>query len=242
MKQETKKLPGFYIALCCCVIAIGAAGYILQKEDTKTAVTPSEEISLETDNSPSLELSAVPDSPPTEEIITLETEPPIAEYEEAAAIQEDVTDYTYDNPDIAASSIITTAEAEELLGNPIPDITVLDGYSGDSLVYNEAYGDWRTHNGIDIEAELGCSVCTAADGTVKSVSETGNGKAVTIEHENGLSTVYAQLGSVNVAEGDKISANSVIGTVGEPIGENCKVPHLHYEVHKDGKPVNPEEY
>lgn len=244
MKNEStsKKLPGFYIALCCCVIAIGAAGYILQKEESESSnvVTPVEETAQNETDEQDLTLSLVPDAVPTEEVI-IYTEPPVTEME-ASAVVEEVYDYTYDNPDIEASSIVINAEAASELSNPIPDVTVLEGFSGDSLVYNETYADWRTHNGIDIEAELGCSVSAAADGTVVSVTEGSNGKAVKIEHTGGLSTVYAQLGSVNVAEGDTVAANSVIGTVGEPIGENVKAPHLHYEIYKGNKPVNPEEY
>lgn len=243
MKQEKtgKKLPGFYVALCCCVIAIGAAGYMLQKNGTESnnAITQDEQNT----SSDEYEFSVAANSEPNtvENEITLYTEPPTDNLE-AAAIVEEVYDYTYDNPDIEAASVIVNAENSSILSNPIPDVTILDGFSGDTLKYNEIYDDWRSHNGIDISAEKGCSISAAADGTVVSVTESSNGKEVKIEHENGLSTVYAQLDSINVTEGDSIKANSVIGTVGDSIGENVKTPHLHYEIHKDNKPVNPEDY
>ncbi len=243
MKQEStsKKLPGFYIALCCCVIAIGAAGYLLQQDEitTDNALTQVEETVSDASDDYTLALSEAVQELPTEEVITIYTEPPV---QEAAAVAQEVYDYTYDNPDIAASSVVVNAEETSVLSKPVADVTVLEGFSGDTLVYNEIYGDWRTHNGIDIEAELGCSVNAAADGTVTKVTEGSHGKEVVIEHDNGLSTIYAQLGSVNVSEGDSVVSDSVIGTIGEPVGENVKTPHLHYEIHRDNKPVNPEEY
>ena len=64
-----------------------------------------------------------------------------------------------------ASSSAAPASTQPVSGR------VLNGYSGDELVYNKTLGDWRTHNGIDIQASEGDSVRTAAGGTVLSVKD-----------------------------------------------------------------------
>ncbi len=236
MKKDTeKKLPGFYIALCCCVLAIGVAGFVIQgNEDAPTEVaTVVEEAEVA---SP---IYDEPEPEPTETAAEIEVAEAIIDPPPAEVVFED---YTYDNPDFVDAASVVTVPDNGLFSDPVAEMTVKLGLVTDNLMYNEYYKDWRTHNGIDIAAELGCSVCAAADGTVAKIGQDSYGKTVTIEHNDGFKTVYAQLGEVNVNTGDKVTVGSVIGTVGESIGENMTEPHLHYELHKDGKPVNPEEY
>lgn len=240
MKENdtTKKLSVFYIALCCCVIAIGAAGFIMQGNETEPANTsvlvsetdaPDEETAVY-----DIQNADVVDD--KSQIAAIDT--PAIEPETTA----DVDDYAYDNPDVAASSIVVNAAESEEFANPLSEMTVKFGFVTDKLIYNEVYGDWRTHNGIDLAAPIGCSVNAVADGTVKTTDNTSYGNTVTIEHNNGFVSVYSQLGDINVKPGDSIKQGSVIGTVGKSTGENLKDSHLHFELHKDGKPVNPEEY
>lgn len=235
--QHTKKLPGFYIAVCCCVIAIGVAGTILNNtsEEEVSSTTHSEEQA----NEPQLAF----DIQATAEPIELTPEPALstaAPSVEPTSQPED--DYEFNNPDTVSAAVIVNAEESCDFVAPLTEMSILYGFSGDTLMYNEVYEDWRTHNGIDIEAPVGCSVCAAADGTVSDVKDGIFGKTVEIEHNNGFKSVYAQLGEINVAAGDNVTQGSVIGTVGESKGENITAPHLHYELHKDNKPQNPEEY
>ena len=109
-------------------------------------------------------------------------------------------------------------------------------------MYNECYGDWRTHNGIDIAAPIGCSVSATAGGYVTEVKKGSYGNSVTVEHADGFKSVYAQLGEVSVKVDDEVKQGAVIGTIGESVGENLKESHLHYELYKNGKVVNPDEY
>ncbi|MGN0162656.1 MAG: peptidoglycan DD-metalloendopeptidase family protein [Candidatus Ornithomonoglobus sp.] len=250
-KDQTRKLPGFYIALCCCVIAIGAAGFIAQHMESKTtnAVTPVEEDVIKTQEAILPLITELPGSETASSYNTIVVEEPTEEpaeqensgTEAAASAETAVEEYAVDNPDVAAASVTVNAEDSGMFASPVPASTILEGYSGDTLKYNTVYEDWRTHNGIDIEASVGCSVSAAADGTVCEVTEGSYGKQVTIQHNNGYSTVYAQLGDINVALGDEVSSGSVIGTVGESRGENINAPHLHYEIRRDGNPLNPEE-
>lgn len=239
-KNQTKKLPGFYIALCCCVLGIGAAGFIAQRMETSSTNALTEVI--ETPEPiltapPAEENAAVSDIAAEEPVSITVTESPAAA-EEAAAIE----DYTYDNPDLAPAAAIVNAEDSDTLADPLPEMTVIYPYYGDKLVYNELLEDWRTHEGVDLAANAGASVAAAADGTIESITDGAMGKEVVIDHGNGLKTVYAQLGEVSAAEGDTVSTGSVIGTIAPAKGETAREPHLHYEVINDGKSVDPAEY
>lgn len=238
-KNQTKKLPSFYIALCCCVIAIGVAGFIIQgkkSEPTQLPVNVSEtaapELAFAEDNSAQIpETADIPEVLPTEYVAEIPSD-----------IETDTEDYAYDNPDVVSASVTVNAEEVCEFQNPLAEMSVIFGFCTDNLIYNEYYRDWRTHNGIDITADLGCSVLCVADGTVTDVSNRSYGKSVTIEHPNGFKSVYAQLNEISVKAGDTITQGSVIGTVGESTGENTAEPHLHFELYKDAKPVNPQEY
>lgn len=238
-KNQTKKLPSFYIALCCCVIAIGVAGFIIQGNDIEPTQLP---VNVSETSSPELsyaedisakppEISDIPETLPTEYVVEI---PSVAET--------DTEDYAYDNPDVVSASVTVNAEDVCEFQNPLAEMSIIFGFCTDNLIYNEYYRDWRTHNGIDITADLGCSVLCVADGTVADVSNRSYGNSVTIEHPNGFKSVYAQLNEVSVKSGDTVTQGSVIGTVGESTGENTAEPHLHFELYKDAKPVNPQEY
>ena len=63
-------------------------------------------------------------------------------------VAEDTENYAYDNPDLEPASVIVQAEESGSFTDPVPGMTVLYGFSGDTLMYNEVLGDWRTHDGI----------------------------------------------------------------------------------------------
>lgn len=94
------------------------------------------------------------------------------------------------------------------------------------------------HSGVDITARYGAPAKAAADGTVVFVGwRNGYGMTVEIAHANGFSTLYAHNSKYAVAVGQKIKRGDVVcyvGTTGWTTG-----PHLHYEVQRFGKPLNP---
>lgn len=100
----------------------------------------------------------------------------------------------------------------------------------------------RQHNGIDFASRAGTEVLAAGDGLVQVAPKTlaGYGNVVYIRHRDGLYSLYAQLLEAKVQPGDQVKAGQVIGFVGSTgisIG-----PHLHYEIWKDGIPVDPIQY
>ena len=110
------------------------------------------------------------------------------------------------------------------------------------IVTSEFGWRWgRRHNGIDIGLPIGSDV-KAADGGVVVFSGTkgGYGKCVIIDHGANLKTLYAHNNKLYVKKGDKVFKGQTIaasGNTGVSTG-----PHLHFEIQKNGTPVNPRNY
>lgn len=122
---------------------------------------------------------------------------------------------------------------------------ILTDFAEDSLIYSNTLEEWTTHLGIDIKADKASVVVAAESGTVKSIkNDPRYGLTITIEHNENFETVYANLlSSEFVNEGDQVEKGQTIGTVGESASfEIAEVPHLHFEMYKDGVVVNPTLY
>ena len=119
---------------------------------------------------------------------------------------------------------------------------IITDYADESLIYSKTLDEWTTHFGIDIKADKTSSVVSAEDGIVKSIkNDPRYGLSVIISHEDGYETLYANLLSADfVKEGDKVSKNQTIGTIGESASfEISEQPHLHFEILQNGENVNP---
>lgn len=96
----------------------------------------------------------------------------------------------------------------------------------------------EAHDGIDLAAPVGTPVKTAAAGKVIYAGEQkGYGLIAIIEHPNGLSTLYAHNHELRVKTGQQVREGQVIASVGE--SGRTTGPHLHFEVRRDGVPVDP---
>ncbi len=94
------------------------------------------------------------------------------------------------------------------------------------------------HEGIDIDGLVGEPILAAASGTVvRAGRENGYGRFVVVDHGGGLSSLYAHASRLLVHEGDRVEAGEEIARVGR--SGNARGSHLHFEVHRDGRPVNP---
>ncbi|WP_372775736.1 peptidoglycan DD-metalloendopeptidase family protein [Mangrovibacterium sp.] len=100
----------------------------------------------------------------------------------------------------------------------------------------------RFHYGMDFTAPIGTEIYATGDGVVKEAetSRSGFGRWVVIDHGFGYETLYGHMNEFNVKKGQKVKRGSVIGYVGN--AGTSSGPHLHYEVHRNGKPVNPQYY
>jgi murein DD-endopeptidase MepM/ murein hydrolase activator NlpD len=111
--------------------------------------------------------------------------------------------------------------------------------SGFGYRIHPIYKTWRMHTGIDFTAPIGTPIYATGDGVVerKKGKMTGYGKVVVIDHGYGYESLYAHMSKIIVKPGEKVKRGQVIGYVGNT-GRSTG-PHLHYEIKKNGKPVNP---
>ncbi|MBZ5500364.1 MAG: M23 family metallopeptidase [Acidobacteriia bacterium] len=102
-------------------------------------------------------------------------------------------------------------------------------------------GEIHFHSGLDISASPGIPIRATADGVVGHSGWSQNsGFVVVLEHGCGYSTIYAHNKRNAVKVGQRIKTGDVVGYVGST-GKSTG-PHVHYEVWKNGKNVNPQEY
>ena len=149
-----------------------------------------------------------------------------------------------ENKDDSAVSGETTVTKAML--SPVNGAAVLKGYASDSLVYSNTLKHWATHTAMDFTVEEGTTVIAVLDGTVSAVENDAlMGLTVKVSHDNGLETVYSCLEAVpdGIKEGASVLRGQAIGNVGNSgASESADGAHLHFEVLKDGKSVNPQSY
>jgi murein DD-endopeptidase MepM/ murein hydrolase activator NlpD len=96
----------------------------------------------------------------------------------------------------------------------------------------------RPHEGIDVSAPMGAPIIAPASGIIRAAgNEPGYGNTFEIDHGNGIVTRFAHCSKVLVRNGQRVTRGEAIATVGNT-GLSTG-PHLHYEVHVNGKPVDP---
>ena len=124
------------------------------------------------------------------------------------------------------------------------DGTTVTVFSMSELLYDETMADWRTHEGLDIQAAEGDAVKTAAAGEVTSVTQDElMGTTVCITHSGGYVTKYSSLqDNPPISEGQQLAAGDIVGYVGTAAAEASMGPHLHFSVEKDGTLIDPKEY
>lgn len=118
-------------------------------------------------------------------------------------------------------------------------------YAQDKLVYSKTLDEWRSHAGVDLKAARGTPVKVVADGIVTEIKNDPRlGVTIIVDHSNGLKTVYANLASGDmVTPNQKVKQGEVIGSVGNTASfESAEPAHLHFEVLKNNKNVNPSDY
>ena len=127
-------------------------------------------------------------------------------------------------------------------------------YKGDIVIRNDNCGDGlfassrsgrRMHKGIDLFADVGTPVLSAKSGRVVSATANrGMGKYVIIRHRDNIITIYGHLSAIFVQKNDSVRQGQVIGSVGKTGNARSSqiLPHLHFEIRKNGIPQDPLEY
>lgn len=102
-------------------------------------------------------------------------------------------------------------------------------------------GRKELHKGVDIANQKGTAILATADGVVSYAGKKGAmGNIVVIDHGHGMVTRYAHLSKAVKTRGEKVKRGDIIAQMGN--SGRSTGPHLHYEVHLNGVPVNPAKY
>jgi len=111
--------------------------------------------------------------------------------------------------------------------------------SGYGYRIHPIYKTRKLHTGMDFSAKSGTPIYATGDGKISEVkkSRRGYGNHVIIDHSYGYKTLYAHMTKYIVHKGQKVKRGEVIGYVGST--GTSVAPHLHYEVHKNGRKINP---
>lgn len=166
---------------------------------------------------------------------------------------EETTDTYTPNPyDEDAQSVIGQ---QEIIKMPVKDqkqaeiVTKFYDYNADDedqesalVLYNNRY---YQSTGVDIASSDGetFDVTASLSGTVSEVKEDPLlGNVVVLSHEDNVMTYYASLGEVSVQDGDKVKQGDTLGTAGKNLFGKDSGVHVHFELRKDGKEVNPEAF
>lgn len=121
-------------------------------------------------------------------------------------------------------------------GIPVPEARTSSSFGWRANPFTGEGAEW--HAGLDFPAPVGTPVLATADGVVESVGPTGGyGTAVVVRNGGDYSTIYGHLRDATVAVGARIQRGDVVGHVGST-GRSTG-PHVHYEVRRGGRPVNP---
>lgn len=262
--KKGKKSIGFYVTSVLCICAVGVAGWSVFGDKAEVSGTEvnipvqsenaaeqwgfsaddanaglTSEVSSKAEGTVSEKgkeaennkaLSSSPEKTSKTSSETKKEEPADVPFDEALIYEDDM----------GAKQVAGKNDKNGIFTLPVTG-EIIAKFSGEELVYNEALGDWRVHNGIDIAAEKGIKVKTAAAGKVIDIySDELNCATVVIRHSDNITAYYSGLNEkVPVKKNAQVTAGTVIGSVAGVPGEGNEKCHIHLAVKKDGAYVDP---
>jgi len=269
--KEFWNRQGFYIILFICVCAIGATAFWTSmdrnrmqiQEETEDDMVAQEEKQDELTEEPAQQADASDKMDIKIKDVVVDEEDQGKKDQETSKPQPEKAGQGSDKSKTAADKLVPVSaqdskskvvsaataaqsqKASKVLAQKPVDGKILADFVLDELQYSRTLKEWTTHAGIDIESPLGSPVRAALDGVVESVEEDSlMGIIITIDHGNGLKTRYANLSTKDmVRPNQQVKKGQVISGVGRTaMSEILDPPHLHFEVLKDGKYVDPKSY
>lgn len=142
------------------------------------------------------------------------------------------------------SEVETSLEDQRELLAATPSIPPVLGYVSSHYTFNRpnpVTGVTSPHLAIDIVARWGTPFVATASGRITFAGrKDGYGNMIEIDHGFGLRTRYGHASKLHARVGQRVQRGEVIGEVGSSGASTG--PHVHYEVHRDGRPVNPSNY
>lgn len=233
---------GFYIALAICLAGAGFACWAAIN-GTLNKVSTQQPAAVESESEDNWAFQDTEETARNEQGLPIEQNAQSSSPELSAESQPSQASATTSQ---SAQDTLETAKTQ----TPLQDMLFVQPISGDTvnnfsngdLILDKTMNDWRTHNGIDIQAETGSPVKAVTDGKVQKVyTDSMWGTVVEIKHASGIVSRYCSLTeAVLVKEGDKVEIGQEIGCVGETATAEVSLPtHLHFELLNDGKYVDP---
>ena len=222
--KKTSGRPYIIATVISAAVCAFAFAFFMRGDEVPPPVTKTEVIEVTPE-----EIAQV--SEPVE--IEVKKEPEVQKEETAEVVQ----------PKQEEAAEVAKQTAEPSFMMPVQG-EIINEFSGTKPVKSKTMGDWRVHSGIDIKGKSGIDVKCPADGKVTEARDDSlTGKTVTVDHGKGYVTTVYNLGKISVKKGQQVKAGDVLGTVGisAPV-EAAEDAHVHFEMKKDGKYVNPGEY
>lgn len=149
-------------------------------------------------------------------------------------------------PEIITPEVIKPTVSEEpiIFDLPFEKATISKQYADNSLLYDNTTKIWCTHQAIDFGCEEGRSVSAVYSGVIEKIENSMmNGTVIYLKISDELTVAYKGLSSnVSVKEGEKVEKGRVLGTVTSFLSEKADGVHLHLELLKSNKLINPTEY
>lgn len=230
---------GFYIVLFLCVATIGMSGYYLFQT---FADQPVQSQSVGGDATVVLPDSEANGPDPQGSVPEEGEKTPHRTYSPERVQSQPDNSVPAAQPDRETAAL--SQPVARVFTWPVKGELIRD-FSLEVLALDPTMGDWRTHSGLDIGAELGTKVLAISAGTVTEVYEDGlMGTTVVVDHGEGLTSTYSNLAvQATVEPGEGVETGAILGAVGDSaIGESRLAPHLHLEVRKNGQTVDPMDY
>lgn len=255
------KQNGFLIFLFISVLIVASGTILIATENLRIARGPAEDElvileevvedseveNVEVSRLDKLEVEEIEESQSVNEETIVEKSNEDEDVEENLA-SKDVIDK---KEEIVVQEVVKEKESVKEAGGEVEEknnwILPLEGqilteFSMDKLVYSKTLDEWRAHTGLDIGGKLGDKVKAPGNGIIKVVKEDDLwGITIIIDHGDGIESRIANLGTMEmVKEGLEVKCGDVISTVGKSAGiEMTMGPHVHYELYKNGKIINP---
>lgn len=244
-QKPQKKKPsagkGFYIALGACLIAIGAASWATY--DSLSGLTEPSPSSTVSENPLLVSSSKAPATSQQGSPATSKPQTASSKNSAASSKQPAVSSKA---PAVSSKAPASSIPVKPTIVTPTTFImptngTVIKNYSDGESMYSLTFGDWRIHEGVDIGAPKGSTVKSIGAGKVSDVYKDDMlGTVVVIAHDGGLTVSYCGLAEQTpVKKGESVKQGQVIGSVDEVPCEVVDESHIHLEVKKDGKLVEP---
>ena len=228
-KPKKNNSKGFYIALGVCLIAIGVAAWTTYDSVVNYAEPEENVTSSQTAKETNETVSGIKVIAGENSTTKTESSPKISTKEQTSKVPAKPSQ---------KQPVKQTAAAPLKFISPV-DKAVTQKFSGKNLIFSKTMQDWRSHDGTDFGAKKGDTVKAVTDGKVKDIYKDDlYGNTVVMLHGD-IETYYCGLNDVSVKKNDEVKQGQKVGTIGDIPFECEDAPHLHLEMKKNNKLIEP---